>query len=231
MRRQLPEDGAEWLWVDERASAPSLPGDEKVRGRFFPTGTFPAAPVVFLLLLFCSAAFAQQGPEKGGHEIELWTGGGHSVSGGTDNTGLCNAGLRYGWVLTGPRGPGFLKGSFEYAIDAVPMFLVFQPQNTSYGFGVNPLGLKWDLVPHGRIAPYFELGGGILFTTHKVPSGTSSVNFTSSAAVGFHRLGDKMSWSLEVRYMHISNAGLASVNPGINTVQIRVGLGVFRRGH
>ena len=32
---------------------------------------------------------------------------------------------------------------------------------------------------------------------------------------------------LELRYMHISNAGLATPNPGINTVQVRLGVGKF----
>jgi hypothetical protein len=185
--------------------------------------------IAVMLLLGCLAAMAQDGPEKDGHEIQVWTGGGHSVSGGTKNTGIFNLGLRYGWVLTDPHGPGFLKGRFEYVVDAVPAFLVFQPANTAYGVGLNPLGLKWDFVSHGRIAPYSELGGGTLFTTHNVPAGTSSVNFTSGAALGFHHLGDKMTWSLDVRYMHISNAGLTSPNPGINTVQVRLGVGVFRK--
>jgi lipid A 3-O-deacylase len=185
--------------------------------------------IAAILLLGCVAALAQDGPEKDGHEVQVWTGGGHSVSGGTRNTGVFNLGLRYGWVLTDPHGPGFLKGRFEYALDAVPAFLVFQPANTAYGVGLNPLGLKWNFVSRGRIAPYFELGGGTLFTSHNVPSGTSTVNFTSGAALGFHHLGDKMTWSLDLRYMHISNAGLTSPNPGINTVQVRLGLGVFRK--
>jgi hypothetical protein len=29
--------------------------------------------------------------------------------------------------------------------------------------------------------------------------------------------------------MHISNAGISSLNPGINTLQLRVGVGVFTR--
>ena len=180
------------------------------------------------LLLLCSLlAWAQARPEDGGHELQLWTGGGHSVSGGASNTGVWNSGLRYGWILTRPHGPGFLKGRFEYAVDAVPLFMVFQRTNTAYGGGVNPLGLKWDFATRGRIAPYLELGGGILFTTHEVPTGTSSVNFTSGAALGTHFLGNEHNWSLEVRYMHISNAGLAKLNPGINTVQVRVGIGRF----
>ena len=179
------------------------------------------------LLLCAGVVFAQEAPEKGGHEVQVWFGGGHSVSGGTKNTGVFNAGLRYGWVLTGQRGPGFLKGNFEYAIDAVPLFLVFQPKNTAYGLGLNPLGLKWNFVPRGSIVPYFELGGGTLFTTHDVPTGTSSTNFTTTAAFGFYHLGEKITWSLDARYMHISNAGLATPNPGINTFQVRLGLGRF----
>jgi hypothetical protein len=55
------------------------------------------------------------------------------------------------------------------------------------------------------------------------------VNFTSGAALGIHHLGDTKTWSLDVRYIHISNAGLTTPNPGINTVQVRLGLGVFRK--
>jgi lipid A 3-O-deacylase len=187
--------------------------------------------ILLVVLLGGCVAWAQEAPEKGGHEVQVWVGGGHSVSGGTKNTGIFNGGLRYGWVLTDPHGPGFLKGNFEYAVDAVPAFLVFQPANTAYGFGVNPLGLKWNFVPRGNIVPYFELGGGTLFTTHDVPAGTSKINFTSGAALGFHHLGERVTWSLDVRYMHISNAGLRTLNPGINTLQVRLGFGAFRRAN
>ncbi len=179
------------------------------------------------LVLCASLALAQTRPEDGGHEIQLWTGGGHSVSGGTSNTGVWNVGLRYGWILTQPHGPAFLKGRFEYAVDAVPAFLVFQPANTAYGAGINPLNLKWTFATRGRVVPYFEISGGTLFTAHDVPPGTSTVNFTSGGALGTHLLGDKRNWSLEVRYMHISNAGLERLNPGINTVQVRLGIGKF----
>jgi len=148
-------------------------------------------------------------PEEGGHEIQVWTGGGHSVAGGTSNTGVWNVGLRYGWVLTAPHGPGFLKGRFEYAVDAVPAFVVFQPHNTAYGAGVNPLGLKWIFATRGNVAPYLELGGGTLFSSDEVPAGTSTINFTSGAAFGMHFLG-KHTWTAEVRYQHISNAGLTT---------------------
>lgn len=181
-----------------------------------------------ILFLFCAAlAAAQVRPEDGGHEWQIWTGGGHSVSGGRGDTGVWNVGLRYGWILSRPHGPGFLKGRFEYALDAVPVFLVFQPANTAFGAGVNPVNLKWDFATRGRLAPFMELDGGTLFTNHDVPAFTSSINFTTSLALGAHILGDKYNWSIEARYMHISNAGLSVPNPGINTFQIRLGIGRF----
>ncbi|MGD0515476.1 MAG: acyloxyacyl hydrolase [Terriglobales bacterium] len=183
--------------------------------------------IVFALLWLSSVGEAQNRPGDGGHEIEVWTGGGPSVPGGTSDTSVWNVGLRYGWILTQPHGPGFLKGRFEYVLDAVPVFMVFQRYNTAYGAGFNPLGLKWDFAARGRFEPYLELGGGTLFTNHQVPTGTSAVNFTPSAALGMHVLGDKLAYSVEVRYLHISNAGLSSPNPGINTVEVRVGVGKF----
>ncbi|HUJ93812.1 MAG TPA: acyloxyacyl hydrolase [Terriglobales bacterium] len=186
-------------------------------------GLLPAA-----MLILCSASgLGQARPEDGGHEIQIWTGGGYSVPGGTSKTGVWNLGLRYGWILTRPHGPSFLKGRFEYVLDATPVFLVFQPANTAYGAGFSPLGLKWDFATRGAIVPYLELNGGTLFTNHDVPFGTNTVNFTSAAALGTHILKDRYNWSIEVRYMHISNAGLATPNPGINTVQVRLGVGRF----
>lgn len=183
-----------------------------------------------LLLLVTSAlASAQAAPEKGAHELGFWAGGGHSVSGGRGNTGVLNSGVRYGWILTDPHLPGFLRGRFEYAVDAVPVFLAFQPSNTTYGAGFDPLGLKWNFQRHGRISPYLELTGGVLFTNHDLPTGTNTVNFMDQAALGMHILGEKHNISFELRYMHISNAGLATPNPGVNTLQVRLGMGRFFR--
>jgi lipid A 3-O-deacylase len=182
--------------------------------------------LLLTMFLAVSPSVAQERPEEGGHELQVWTGGGHSVRGGTKDTSVWNAGVRYGWILTAPHGPGFLNGRFELAVDAVPAFVVFQPANTVYGAGVNPVGLKWIFATRGHVAPYLELNGGTLFTTHEVPAGTSTINFTSGAAFGMYFFGEH-AWSVDVRYMHISNAGLTVPNPGVNTVQVRLGFGKF----
>jgi lipid A 3-O-deacylase len=182
---------------------------------------------VFVIPLFAPAVCAQAGPVEGGHEWQVWTGGGHGFNGSQSGDGVWNVGLRYGLILTASHGPGFLRGRLEYAVDAVPVFLVVQKTNTAYGAGINPFAFKWALDTHGSVVPYFEIGGGTLFTNTKVPEGTSHVNFTSSAALGLHFLRSKHNISAEVRYMHISNAGLATPNPGINTIQLRLGFGLF----
>jgi len=183
--------------------------------------------LITFFLLACPVVFAQSRLEDGSRELQVWSGGGRSVPGGTSNTSVWNAGARYGWILTRPHGPGFLKGRFEYVLDATPLFVVFQKTNTAYGGGFSPLGLKWDFATRGKVVPYLELNGGTLFTNRNVPAGTNDVNFTSAGAFGVHLLGEKYAWSLEARYMHISNAGLATPNPGINTVQVRLGIGKF----
>jgi hypothetical protein len=180
-----------------------------------------------ILLIACTASFAQTGPEQWGREVEIWAGGGHSVPGGTKNTGAFNAGLRYGWILSEPHLPSFLRGRFEYAVDAVPVFVIFQPANTAYGLGFDPLGLKWNFVRRGRFSPYLELTGGTVFTNHNVPTYTNNVNFMDQAALGVHILRATHNLSVEVRYMHVSNAGLGNLNPGLNTVQVRLGIGKF----
>jgi len=38
---------------------------------------------------------ANGGPQAGGHELQVWAGGGHSVAGGTKDTSAMNLGLRY----------------------------------------------------------------------------------------------------------------------------------------
>jgi len=176
------------------------------------------------LLVLVPAGYAQDGVRDGAWEFGVWTGGGTSVPGGTKDTQVMNLGGRVGKVLTPEIGPGFLAGKFEYAIDVVPVYAIFQ-QSTVYGAGFNPVVLKWNFThAHKHIVPFFEIAGGTLFTQDDVPVGTNTVNFTTQAALGVQVFArPKHSINLSARYMHISNAGLSVPNPGINTVQFQVG--------
>jgi hypothetical protein len=183
--------------------------------------------LVLAVLAMAPAARAQQGPEKGGHEVQLWTGGGSSTSGGVRDIGVWNAGFRYGWILTEGHGPSILRGRFEYAVDTAPIFWFFQPGGTAFGAGVSPVVLKWNFEAGSRLVPYFEANAGFVFSSRAVPPGAWHGNFTTSGAIGTHFLRPRGNVSAEIRFMHISNAGLTTYNPGINTIQVRIGLGRF----
>jgi hypothetical protein len=172
---------------------------------------------------------AEGGAVSGSNELHVWMGGGSTTPGGSRGLAAWNAGVTLGRVLTSAHGPGFLRGRFEYHVDAIPAFLIFQPGGTAYGAGFDPLGLKWNFLTHGRLEPYADLSGGVLFTNRPVPSGVSRTNFLPSAALGMRVLRGRYNWSAEIRYMHISDAGLTTFNPGINTVQLRLGWGFFTR--
>jgi lipid A 3-O-deacylase len=168
-------------------------------------------------------------PDRG-TEWEIWTGGGADPIGSngvTQGNRMWNAGFRYGWILTDAHGPGFLRGRFEYAVDALPVVMVLQPGGTSYGFGFDPWIMKWNLEPRRRVSPYVELGGGGLISTREIPMGESRFNFTPTGAIGVNLLRGKYHWSIDFRYLHISDAELTKFNPGTDTFGLRVGWGQY----
>ena len=75
-----------------------------------------------------------------------------------------------------------LRGRFEWAVEVVPCL-----RNTPrryLGAGVTPLTWRWNFDPRGRVAPYVELAGGLLWTENPVPAQTTTANFTAHAAYG-----------------------------------------------
>jgi lipid A 3-O-deacylase len=210
---------------------------------------------VFVLLLCTASMFAQDADssanplhQKGTWDLGGWVQGGHSVTGGVSGVGAFSAGFRVGKILTKEKGKGWYRGNLEVAADAIPVALIFQQRvpinvicipefpepcqprdQTVYGGGFNPLMFIWNFSGPKKITPYAELGGGVLFTKSDVPAFTSDVNFMPQIAFGVHLLRRKrQSVSLAGRYLHISNAGLGDLNPGINTFQFTIGYHWFR---
>jgi hypothetical protein len=195
--------------------------------------------ILFAWLSFGPASALGQtapAPETGdrlpvrGREVEVWTGGGADPIGSngvTQGNSMWNLGFRYGWILTDAHGPGILRGRFEYAVDALPVFMVFQPGGRSYGFGFDPWIMRWNLETRRRISPYIELGGGGLISTREIPVGESRFNFTPTGAIGVNILRGKYHWSVDFRYLHISDAELTKFNPGTDTFGLRIGWGEY----
>jgi hypothetical protein len=131
--------------------------------------------------------------------------------------------VSWGRVLTGPRGPSWFRGRFEWAIEVVPLFVQHAPE-TAYGAGVSPLVWRWNLEPRGRAAPFGEIGGGGLWTTAPVPVGTTRTNFAVHVTAGVRLFGGgRDALVLGYRFDHLSNGNRLSRNPGVNAHMLVAG--------
>src|ERR1700687_4330846 len=105
--RLSPRFSISSLHQDPAAGVEGPEGDTAVRRIF--------TALVFGVFLNVPAVRAQAGPVEGGHELQVWTGGGHGLNGSQSGDGVWNVGFRYGLILTAPHGPGFLRGPLEDA--------------------------------------------------------------------------------------------------------------------
>ena len=75
----------------------------------------------------------------------------------------------------------------------------------------------------GSVRPYIELSSGPIYASRRVPESTSHFNFISQAGAGVITTG-RTPLMIGIRIFHISNAGYADHNPGINFTSILLGL-------
>lgn len=170
------------------------------------------------------------------------------------------AGVQLGKVLTPVIRAGRFSGQFELGGNITPIWMAFTPpphnetvnyegQNfvvpfgggTFHGLAMTPVILRWDFAHHwGRIHPWFQAAGGLIYTFHKfppdqlvphgTPGATSVWNFEPQGGFGIHYfMRSGRSLDLGVNAVHISSASLGDRNPGVNaSVQIQVGYTFWR---
>lgn len=155
---------------------------------------------------------------KGTWEFGLFAGGGNGL-GTADDTQFFVAGGRVGRILTSEHLPGWLRGNFEWAGDAMPAYVIF-PSSTGavYGGSFTPVMWLWNFTGRRKVAPYFGPQGGVVFSTHNIPPGnTSYVNFTPGGVLGLHLfMREGRAVMIEGGIIHHSNASLGTTNPGYN---------------
>jgi len=136
----------------------------------------------------------------------------------------------WGRILSEPKGPGVLRGRFQWAFEVVPVYAQFAP-DTTFGVGVTPIVWRWNFEPRGRVATYAELAGGALFSRDPIPRETTTANFTAHLGYGiryFVRPGQAL--VAGYRFHHISNGNRLERNPGVNAHVIQFGWTLMRRG-
>src|SRR5664279_925478 len=146
----------------------------------------------------------------------VFAGGGTSVASAPSGSNLV-LGFRLGRVLTGEHGKGILRGTYEMAIDIVPLD-EYWINGGQYAGGIDPVVFKWNFTHGCKIAPYVAAVGGVVFSPHNLPPGdTAQVNFTSGAELGAQIFRKRTnSWDASVKTYHLSNASIGNHNPGLN---------------
>jgi hypothetical protein len=189
-----------------------------------------------LLLLLCISmttvdVAAQSGSNSAFSDEQLWDFGvwgaeaiGKENGQGFGGTHVTMAGFHVGRVFHHTQPDSGLRRTWEYTVEAQPLFLVTRPQRV-YGGGIAPIGLKWNFAPRGRYRPYLEFNGGGIFTQNNVPPGnTSTFNFTAAFGPGVTiAVSHTQAVSVAIRYWHLSNGGIGYFNPSFNTIEFEVG--------
>jgi lipid A 3-O-deacylase len=179
--------------------------------------------ILALVIAGTVTCMAQVGDDAAAIRREHWNAG-VLVSGGTGlidrtNVHFVSAGVRVGRVMTEELGSGIARGTFEVDSEIMPLdYVLWGGYRNVYGFGVNPLVMKWNFTRGKKAIPYFLAQGGLLRTHVNIPPGnTSKINFTSGAGVGLNYfLRPGRSVNCDIRATHLSNASLGSHNPGVN---------------
>jgi lipid A 3-O-deacylase len=180
------------------------------------------------ILLGCLCAAAQKPVNdplhKGANEWGFQTGGGFSIVGGVRSRSYWLLAGRYSRILTGDLCRCPLRGNLQYGVEAIPV-MVFNQTSHVYAGGFSPLQLRYNFTAPKRVKPYIEMTGTMLGSAEPVPEGTARFNFMTGGGIGLQVFNEKArAWQLGVRFQHISNAGIAQRNPGINALYLFTGV-------
>jgi opacity protein-like surface antigen len=84
--------------------------------------------------------------------------------------------------------------------------------------GVTP-HIRYIFATGTRLIPFIDAGGGVLLTEIRGPDLGGAFEFNEQAIIGAdYFLKDNWSINIAIQYLHISDAGIAMPNNGVNTV-------------
>ena len=93
-----------------------------------------------------------------------------------------------------------------------------------------PVNLKYNFLSFGRWIPYWDGGGGLLWTdlAPRIPEQSTQWNFILQTGPGLHYLvSEKVALTFSTRFSHISNANAGERNTGINAWMFNAGFSFF----
>jgi len=138
--------------------------------------------------------------------------------------------VRLGVMLNDVQFSGFFRGNCELLGEAFGGGIFNGPGDV---LGGGSILIRYNYVqPNSHFVPYFQIGGGGLYIdSYKDESQRvigQGFEFNLQGAVGVrYMINDQWAAVLEADYRHISNAGLAPRNDGLNSIGPFVGVSYF----
>ncbi len=119
-----------------------------------------------------------------------------------------------------------VKGALEFEVE--PVLGMFLSPSQAIAAGVNVL-FTYNFETGTRLIPFFSAGAGFLYTDLDVNELGSRFNGSPQGGPGIkYMLNDNTALSLQTRIHHISNAGTASPNRGIDSILFLIGMDFYR---
>ena len=132
--------------------------------------------------------------------------------------------------------------SLSYTAAAMPVATLIEPAeiinqreipaHAVYGFAVTSVGATFEFARKRAVHPFLETLEGIIGSMEPIPvnvPNATGLNFLFTLGGGLRRnIGPRQAISLGYRFVHVSNAGTTSVNPGVNNNVIYIGYSFLR---
>ncbi len=169
-----------------------------------------------------------EGFKRGIQSVSFDAGAGYGVKvfGGKQSHDLALQSISYGYTLGPVEGDGhWYRGNWELRGE---MFSGAQFVPTSdWLVGLTP-HLRYNFMTGTRWIPFVDAGAGVSATGIGAPDLSHTFEFNLQAATGVRWfIRDNVALSIEVRYLHMSCAGMSSPNLGLNCVNGMVGISWF----
>jgi len=119
-------------------------------------------------------------------------------------------------TITDPIGDGWYRG--QISLGAEMVYLEFREPLLTHGVGFTPR-IKYTFVALGRVRPYAEFAGGPFWTDlgGRIREQANEFNFVLTGGVGVSWfITPQIAFNAGYRFHHISNAGTAFPNLGLN---------------
>ncbi len=132
-----------------------------------------------------------------------------------------------GYVLTDELGSGAFAGNVEVVVE--PMAAHYYQPFSASAFGGSLL-VKYNFVSFGRWMPFWDGGGGMLWTdlAPRIPEQSTPFNFILQTGPGVsYFVSENLALTVGIRFHHISNSGIGDRNVGLNAWLFNMGMSFY----